>query len=103
MDNELQLDGFEWDKGNFTKSFIKHRVTFLEAEEMFYNKPLFFLPDKKHSSHEKRLIAFGKTKKERLLTVVFTLRKRGLRVLVRVISVRPMHRKERKLYEKTTS
>ena len=44
---------------------------------------------------EIRFAALGKTYGSRLLTVVFTLRARK----IRVISARPMSRSERKLYE----
>ncbi len=103
MDNKLEIDGFEWDKGNLIKSFTKHGVTFLEAEEAFWNEPLLYFPDEKHSFTEKRLIAFGKTNKKRLLTIAFTLRIKGPTTLIRVISARPMHRKEKIIYEKTIS
>jgi len=51
-------------------------------------------PDEKHSESEKRHFAYGKTDKNRLLTIVYTMRG----TLIRVISPRPMNRKERKDY-----
>ena len=41
--------------------------------------------------------ALGKTAQNRLLHITFTLRQNG--TMVRVISARDMHRKERKAYE----
>jgi len=51
--------------------------------------------DEKHSESEKRFYALGKTFKGKLLFVVFTTRKDR----IRVISARPMNKKERKIYE----
>jgi uncharacterized DUF497 family protein len=62
---------------------------------VFFNEPLLVLDDLKHSTTEKRWAAFGKTDAGRLLTVVFTIRGK----LIRVISARDMHRKERAFYE----
>ena len=90
-----EAEGFDWDAGNSTKSIDKHRVSRLEAEEVFKNRPLLLLDDPTHSHAEIRGVAFGKSNSARLLTVSFTLRGRR----IRVISARSMHRKERSRYE----
>lgn len=92
-----RIIGFEWDPGNSRKSELKHGVSQLEAEEIFFNEPLLFSDDEKHSNHERRLLALGKTNRERVLAVIFTLRQEG--TLIRVISARDQHRKERFIYE----
>ena len=89
--------GFEWDAGNQRKSEVKHSVTQVEAEEIFFNQPLLISADDKHSDEERRYMALGKTNQARALTLIFTLRQDG--TLVRVISARDQHRKERQLYE----
>jgi uncharacterized DUF497 family protein len=89
--------GFEWDSGNARKSEIKHGVTQAEAEEIFFHQPLLIGKDGKHSDKEGRYLALGKTRKARALTVIFTLRQEG--TLIRVISARDQHRKERTLYD----
>lgn len=89
--------GFEWDAGNGRKSEVKHGVTQAEAEEVFFNNPLLISTDEKHSENEGRFVALGKTNKARALTVIFTLRLD--KTLIRVISARDQHRKERHLYE----
>src|SRR5688572_29126805 len=89
-------EGFEWDSGNSTKNIDKHQVSRLEAEEVFKNRPLLLLDDASHWRTEARAKAFGKTDLDRLLTLSFTLRASR----IRVISARPMHRKERSRYEK---
>ena len=90
--------GFEWDSGNSRKSEVKHSVTQVEAEEVFFNNPLLISADDKHSSVENRYLALGKTNKDRGLTIIFTLRQGG--ALIRVISARDQHQKERHLYAK---
>jgi uncharacterized DUF497 family protein len=88
--------GFEWDEGNSMKN-EKHHVSDREAEQLFVNEPLVVLEDPGHSTAESRWHALGKTNENRLLHVTFTLRAGATRV--RIISARPMHRKERKVYE----
>jgi hypothetical protein len=92
-----QIAGFDWDDGNSRKSADKHDVSQAEAESIFFNDPLIVVADAKHSDKEQRLNALGKTAQNRLLHVTFTLRQNG--TVIRVISARDMHRKERKIYE----
>jgi hypothetical protein len=92
-----QIAGFDWDAGNSRKSADKHDVSQAEAESVFFNDPLIVVDDRKHSETEPRFNALGKTSQNRLLHVTFTLRQNG--TLIRVISAREMHRRERKAYE----
>ena len=92
-----QIAGFDWDDGNIRKSADKHDVSQAEAESIFFNDPLIVIGDAKHSETEQRFNALGKTAQNRLLHITFTLRQNG--TMVRVISARDMHRKERKAYE----
>ncbi len=91
-----KLVGFDWDDGNARKN-EKHGVTMAEAEQVFFSVPLLLLDDASHSQKEPRLHALGKTGEERPLHITFTLRRSGQ--LIRVISARDMHRKERAIYE----
>jgi uncharacterized DUF497 family protein len=100
MINFDSIAGFDWDSGNLRKSEVKHGVTQAEAEEVFFNNPLLVSADDKHSEEESRYLALGKTNKDRGLTIIFTLRQGG--TLIRVISARDQHRKERHLYAKTS-
>ena len=89
---------FEWDKGNRNKNFIRHGVTDGECEEVFFDTNKKILKDIYHSNKEIRYILLGKTKLQRPLFVVFTLRKN----YIRIISARDLNKKEKKFYEKTT-
>jgi uncharacterized DUF497 family protein len=88
------IQGFEWDDGNSGKNENKHGVTDREAEEIFFNKPLIIGRSVK-GEPEMRYAALGKTYGSRLLAVVFTMRAKR----IRVISARPMSKRERMLYE----
>jgi uncharacterized DUF497 family protein len=91
-----RIVGFDWDDGNARKN-EKHGVSQSEAEEVFFNQPLLLLDDAMHSGEERRFHALGKTHGGRSLHISFTLRED--RTLIRVISARDMHRKERSIYE----
>lgn len=91
------VTGFDWDEGNSRKNAEKHGVGRSEAEEVFFNEPLLILEDARHSQLEPRFHALGKTDDARSLHITFTIRCGGS--LIRVISARDMHRKERVAYE----
>ena len=95
-----KVTGFDWDSGNERKNADAHGVSQIEAEQAFFNQPLIVTFDGKHSDSEKRVRALGVTNNGRLLTMVFTMRAGG--ELIRVISARDMHRKERKEYEQAS-
>ena len=89
---------FQWDHGNERKSQEKHGVSQVEAEQVFFNNPLLLLEDTAHSKQERRFHALGRTDSNRKLHITFTIRERQ----IRVISARPMHKKEKKSYEKNS-
>ncbi len=91
------IEGFDWDEGNARKSVEKHLVSQGEAEQIFFNDPLLISEDVGHSAREHRRHALGQTDAGRLLHVTFTPRNDNK--LIRVISARSMHRKERVRYE----
>ena len=92
-----QVEGFDWDEGNSRKSVEKHDVSQAEAEQIFFSDPLLIVEDVSHSAREPRLHALGRTDAGRLLHI--KLHARGNGRLIRVISARTMHRKERLRYE----
>lgn len=93
----ISYAGFEWDKGNLNKNWIKHKVSNMECEEVFFNQPLLIVEDQKHSYQEKRFYALGKTENNRLLFISFTTRQNN----IRIISARAMSKKEKEQYEKS--
>ena len=93
-----QITGFEWDQANKDKSFIKHKITANESEEIFLDENLVSFDDIKHSQKEPRYIALGKTRDNKILFVIFTIRSSQ----IRIISARLANKKEKKIYEKQT-
>ncbi|MGC8475361.1 MAG: BrnT family toxin [Acetobacteraceae bacterium] len=91
-----RIEGFDWDAGNGRKNADHHDVSQAESEQIFLNEPLLMLIDDRHNAQEPRCHALGRTDHGRRLHVTFTLRGGGR--LIRVISARDMHRKERARY-----
>jgi uncharacterized DUF497 family protein len=89
-----ECEGFQWDAGNSTKIWDRHRVMPTECEELFLNRPLVVAGNEKHSASEERSYALGQTESGRLMFAVFTIPAR----LIRVISARDMSRRERRVY-----
>ena len=92
------LEGFQWDEGNSEKTWARHEVSQAECEQLFLNRPIVVSFDEDHSKLEQRFVALGYADSGRQLTVVFTIRGS----LLRVISGRPMSRRERGIYAKRT-
>lgn len=87
--------GFDWDDGNIDKNWNKHRVSWWECEEVFFNRPRPIFEDTAHSESEERLYLLGHTNAGRWLFVSFTIRHE----LIRPISFRDMNARERKIYD----
>ena len=88
--------GFDWDEWNTSKNWDEHRVTPEEAESIFFHDPLLLRSDAGHSRREQRYLAMGETPARRELLVVFTIRRK----LIRVISARDMNRRETEAYRR---
>lgn len=94
---EIEFDEFDWDDGNILK--IQKRVQ-IEEVEIFFKQRLLIMEDERHSSFEDRFIAMGPSKDKRVLFVAYTIRKKEKGNLIRVISARYTHKKEKEAYEK---
>jgi uncharacterized protein len=94
----VEANGFDWDRGNFTKC-EKHGLSVAAIESLF-SYPLAIFPDVTHSQQESRFRAVGQTEKGRRIFIVFTLRRRGDETLIRPITARYMNKKEIKAFEK---
>jgi uncharacterized DUF497 family protein len=89
---------FEWDAQKATSNLAKHGVSFSEASSAFLDPLACVVHDHRHSRHEERMILFGHSASNRLLAVMFA--ERTPRKL-RIISARPVTRRERHEYEET--
>lgn len=97
----LELLGFDWDAGN-RKKCRKHGLSSKEIEE-FFAQDVYMTPDVLHSQEEERFLAVGRSRKGKAMMVVFTFRETKGTLLIRPISARYMHGKERKQYEQENS
>lgn len=97
----MLIDGFDWDEGNLAKC-QKHGVSVAEIESLFYGAHRV-APDVNHSASEMRQLAVGRSATGRPMFVVFTMRRRDGRSLVRPISARYMHAEEIASYEQDRS
>ena len=88
--------GFDWDDANTHKNWERRRVTPEEAEDVFFHEPLVVRSDVRHSRSERRHYALGQTGAGRRLFVVFTVRRK----FIRVISARDMNRNEAETYKR---
>jgi uncharacterized protein len=95
---DAPISDFDWDKGNRAKC-EKHGISPAEIEALFAH-PVLIIPDEAHSQRETRLRAIGRTARGRSIFLVFTIRERDGRRLIRPITPRYMHGKEVRSYEK---
>jgi uncharacterized DUF497 family protein len=89
------VEGFEWERGNVSKSAQKHQISIEETEEIFFRAP-WVHADSRPGDVEPRFAAFACSERGRVLRVVFTIRNRR----IRPISARPASREGRLNYEK---
>ncbi len=87
---------FDWDDWNSNKNEEKHGVSRLEAESAFFDPQIKIFEDIKHSTSEKRYIAYAQSLENRILIIGFTMRSNK----VRIITARTASKKERSFYEK---
>ena len=87
--------GFQGDEGHAEQNWVQHQVSQGEAEQVFFNRPLVGVEGEQRTEFTRRYDALGQTDARRLLVMVCTIRDD----LIRVISARPMSRRERRVYE----
>ena len=72
---------FEWDDDKEKSNLAKHKVSFVEAVDTFFDPNGVQLVDKLHSNSEKRLHWIGKSKSGKILTTYFTKRGNTIRII----------------------
>ena len=86
---------FEWDSLKAESNLKKHGVSFDEAASVLFDPLAVSGNDPDHSIQEFRFVTFGFSSKDRLLSVVHTVRRNS----IRIVSTRLATRAERRLYE----
>ncbi|HRG45876.1 MAG TPA: BrnT family toxin [Leptospiraceae bacterium] len=89
---------FSWDNKKNAINKKKHKISFEEAETVFYDERARLIPDPDHSQNEERFILLGMSFNLNLLVVSHTfLEKVGI---IRIISARKATKKENNKYNK---
>ena len=91
------IDDFIWLPDIEDKLFSKHQVTTDEAEDAFFNRPLYRFVETGKRPGEDVYSVLGQTNAGRYL-IVFFIRK--MNHIALIISARDMDRGERKYYER---
>lgn len=86
---------FEWDPEKAEANLKKHKVAFDEAKTVFRDPMYLLFADPDHSVSERRFLALGRSKQDRLLIVSYAERASA----TRIISARKATHRERKKYE----
>ena len=82
---------FEWDPVKAAVNRRKHRVSFPEAQTVFFDEDALLVPDEDHSIEEDRFILLGRSSVLRLLIVCHCFRQAD--DLIRIISARKANRR----------
>jgi uncharacterized DUF497 family protein len=94
---------FTWDIPKAIANFEKHGVPFEEAATVFGDPDGLDWDDVAHSHQEQRFKRLGLSVSNRLLLVVYTIRRADHeKEKFRIISARPASRRERQAYTRLT-
>ena len=77
---------FEWDEQKNRINKEKHKISFEEAETVFYDESAIVIDDPDHSQEEDRFIILGLSKKDNLLVVCHCYRESD--TVIRIFSAR---------------
>jgi uncharacterized DUF497 family protein len=71
---------FEWDDAKDSENQLRHKISFYDAQDAFFDEDRIILFDDKHSSKkEKRYFCIGKVN-DGIVTVRFTIRNNRIRI-----------------------
>ena len=87
---------FSWDDLKNSANQKKHRVSFEEAQSVFFDEHAIEYYDPDHSEAEERFLLLGLSYQVRVLVVSYTLREDE--TAIRIISARKATKKELKAY-----
>lgn len=89
---------FEWDERKSLANKRKHKVSFEEAQTVFYDDEALLRDDPDHSEDEDRFVLLGVSTALRTLVVCHCYRKSDQ--VIRIISARKANRSEAREYER---
>lgn len=88
---------FEWNSAKAKSNQTKHKVSFDEAQSVFFDEYAQQFYDPEHSDDEDRFFMLGKSTRSRILVVVHCERDSG--EVIRIISARKATANEREFYQ----
>lgn len=92
----MEMIRFEWDKNKNEINKKKHKISFEEAQTVFYDSEALLINDPEHSLEEERFIILGFSEKANLLVVCHCYRESES--VIRIISARKATKNEEKQY-----
>lgn len=87
---------FEWDEHKNEINKLKHKISFEEAQTVFYDERALIIDDPDHSMEEERFIILGLSTKANLLVVCHCYRASD--TVIRIISARKATKTESTYY-----
>ena len=88
---------FEWDPPKAAANLKKHRISFEDAQSVFYDEFAVQFFDEMHSSEEERFLMLGMSSAASLLIVCHC--ERGGGSVIRIISARKATKRESAFYQ----
>ena len=92
----METLSFEWDENKNAINKKKHKISFGEAQTVFYDEAALLIDDPEHSQEEERFIIIGLSQKANLLVVCHCYR--ASETVIRIISARKATKNESKYY-----
>ena len=89
---------FERDDKKAKANYTKHKVTFEEAQSVFYDENALLIADENHSDDEERFILMWLSSMMNTLLVCYCERGSGDDEIIRIISSRKANKEENKQY-----
>ena len=87
---------FSWDENKAKDNQRKHRVSFEEAQTVFFDDNALEFYDLPHSNNEDRFLLLGLSYHSHILLISYCFRKKDS--IIRIISARKATKKEKKEY-----
>ena len=92
----MEVLHFEWDEHKNETNKRKHKISFEEAQTVFYDDGALVIDDPEHSEQENRFIILGFSSRANLLVVVHCYR--ASETIIRIISARKATKTETDQY-----
>ena len=89
---------FDWDENKNKANIKKHKISFEEAKEVFYDDNAILFDDPDHSDYEERFLIIGRISNLNIYVVSHCYREND--DVIRLISARKATKKEKGIYER---